>query len=47
MFINVEVNPGVIRYLIENRIDVGNYKQLLSQKARETSLWLMLEAERK
>lgn len=47
MFLNVEVSPGVIRYLIENRIDVGEYKQLLMRKVRETSLWLMLEAERK
>ncbi len=47
MFLNIEVNPGVVRYLIENKIEVENYKQLLSQKVRETSLWLMLEAERK
>jgi len=47
MFLNIEVDPGVIRHLIENRIDVGNYRQLLLQKVRETSLWLMLETERK
>jgi phenylglyoxylate dehydrogenase epsilon subunit len=47
MFLNIEVNPGVVRYLIENKIGVANHKQLLSQKVRETSLWLMLEAERK
>lgn len=46
MFLNTAVNPGVIAYLIEKRVDIGKHKPLLMQKVQETSLWLMLEAER-
>lgn len=46
MFINTDLDPGVIMYLIRNRIDIGLHKQQLFQQPRETSLWLMQEAER-
>lgn len=47
MFLNIPVDPGVVRYIIENRTEVGDHKPLLAERVRETSLWLMLEAERK
>lgn len=47
MFLNEEVDPGVIRYIIESRIDLGKHKELLFQKTKEVSHWLMLEAERR
>ena len=46
MFINVDVDPGITRYLIENRIDIEPYKEMLLEKTRETSRWLMLKAEK-
>lgn len=45
-FLDVKVDPGVFLYLIENRVDVGSYKDLLLEKPKETSRWLMLEAEK-
>ena len=47
MFLNVDVDPGVILYLIEKRLDVGQYKQMLFDSTRDVSLWLGLETERK
>ncbi len=46
MFLNVDLMPGVIRHLIENRIDIGSHKELLFTKPKEASLWLMLKAEK-
>ncbi len=46
-FLDVKVDPGVFVYLIENRVDVGAYKKLLLNKPKETSRWLMLQAEKK
>ena len=46
MFVNEEVDPGVIRYLIEEGIDMKKHKALLFDKTRDTSRWLMLEAEK-
>lgn len=45
-FLDVKVDPGIFLYLIENRVDVGSYKDLLLEKPKETSRWLMLEAEK-
>ncbi len=45
MFINTELDPGVILYLIQNRIDIGSHKQQLMEQPREISRWLMQEAE--
>jgi len=47
MFLNIEVDPGVIRCLIENEIDLGEQKELLFRKTGEVSLRLMLEPERR
>lgn len=46
MFINIDLDPGVILYLIRNRIDIGLHKQQLFEQPREISRWLMQEAER-
>lgn len=45
MFINTDLDPGVILYLIRNRIYIGPYKQQLFEQPREISRWLMQEAE--
>ncbi len=45
-FINIEVDPGVILYLIKNRLEVGKQKELLLQKPAEVSRWLMLRNEK-
>ena len=47
MCLNVGIEPGVIGYLIENKVDIGKHKQLLLERPRETSLWLMLETEKR
>jgi len=47
MFVNEEVDPGVIHYLIENRIELKDHKELLLERTKEASRWLMLEAEKK
>jgi phenylglyoxylate dehydrogenase epsilon subunit len=45
-FFNVKVDAGVIRYLIKNRVAVGQHRNLLLEKPREAGQWLMLMAER-
>ena len=45
-FINIDVDPGVILYLIKNRLNIGTNKELLFQKPIDTSRWLMLKNER-
>lgn len=47
MILNVDMHPGSIRYLIENKVDVGSYKEMLLKKPDETSRWLVSENERK
>lgn len=47
MFFNVDLDPGAILYLIEKRVDISAYKQMLFEQPREISRWLMLETERK
>jgi len=46
-FFNIDIDSGVIKYLIENKVDISGYKDLLLEKPREVSLWLMHEAEKK
>ena len=46
-FVDVDLFPGVFQYLIRKRINLGQYAELLFQKPKEISTWLMLEAERK
>lgn len=45
-FANIDVDPGVILYLIKNRLDIGKHKELLFQKPAEASRWLMVRKER-
>jgi phenylglyoxylate dehydrogenase epsilon subunit len=44
-FLNVNLDPGVILYLIENRIELGSYKETLFQDPLNVGRWLMLENE--
>jgi len=46
-FVDVNLFPGVFQYLIRKKINLGQYAELLFQKPKEISTWLMLEAERK
>jgi len=46
-FLDIDIDPGVIRYLIENKVDVERYKELLFEKPKGISRWLMLESERR
>jgi phenylglyoxylate dehydrogenase epsilon subunit len=45
-FINIDVDPGVILYLIKNKLDVGKYREQLFLKPAEVSRWLMLKNEK-
>jgi phenylglyoxylate dehydrogenase epsilon subunit len=45
-FVNVDVDPGVILYLIKNRLEIGKHKELLLQKPIEVSRWLMIRNEK-
>jgi phenylglyoxylate dehydrogenase epsilon subunit len=44
-FVDTDLNGGVIQYLIKKKVDVSQHKQNLVRSPRETSLWLMREAE--
>jgi phenylglyoxylate dehydrogenase epsilon subunit len=44
-FINIEVDPGVILYLIKNRLEIGTVMEQLFLKPAEVSRWLMLKNE--
>lgn len=44
-FVNVDVDPGVILYLIKKRVSIGSYRQALLEQPVEVSRWLMLKAE--
>jgi phenylglyoxylate dehydrogenase epsilon subunit len=46
-FFNIDLDAGVMQYLIKNRVDMGPHKERLMEKPKEVSMWLMLEAERK
>ena len=46
-FIDVDLFPGVIQYLIRKGVNVGQHAELLFQKPKEISTWFMLETERK
>ena len=45
-FLNVDVDGGVLQYLIRNQIRIGAHTELLLEKPREGGLWLMHEAEK-
>jgi len=46
-FIDTDVDVGVFQYLIRRKIDIDKHKESLVKAPRETSLWLMHEAEKK
>jgi phenylglyoxylate dehydrogenase epsilon subunit len=45
-FLGVDVFPGVFQYLISNRVPIGPHAELLFEKPKETSCWLMLKTEK-
>lgn len=45
-FVDADVDPGIFRYLIEEKVDVGPYKERLWERPREMSRWLAMQAER-
>jgi phenylglyoxylate dehydrogenase epsilon subunit len=45
-FVDADVDPGIFRYLIEEKVDVGPYKEMLWERPREMSRWLAMQAER-
>lgn len=46
-FFNMDVDGGVLQYLIRNRIDIASCKEQLLENPKEVSLWLMHEAEKR
>ena len=44
-FIDVDIDPGIIRYLIEEKVDIGEFKEELLEHPKETSRRLMLRSE--
>jgi phenylglyoxylate dehydrogenase epsilon subunit len=46
-FLNMDVDPGIMHYLIAKGVHIGSHKEALFQRPKETSRWLMLEAERR
>jgi phenylglyoxylate dehydrogenase epsilon subunit len=46
-FLDIDIDPGVFRYLIEQEVDVEDYKELLFEKPKVMSRWLMLECEKR
>jgi phenylglyoxylate dehydrogenase epsilon subunit len=46
-FFNIDLDGGVLQYLIKNRIHIGPSKRQLLEQPKEVSLWLMHEAEKK
>lgn len=45
-FLNIALSPGIIQYLIRERVDVSASQRLFLEKPREVSSWLMLRAEK-
>lgn len=45
-FLNVDVDGGVLQYLIRNRVDIGAHTELLLENPREGGQWLMHETEK-
>lgn len=44
-FIDVDIDPGILRYLIEEKVDIGEFKEELLEHPQETSRRLMLRSE--
>lgn len=47
LFINIELDPGVILYLIRKKLNLADRKSLLFKQPQEISRWLMLENKQK
>jgi phenylglyoxylate dehydrogenase epsilon subunit len=47
VLVNVEVDSGVLVYLIRKRAEIDAYKELLFERPRDVSRWMMLELEKK
>ncbi|MBW2029206.1 MAG: FAD-dependent oxidoreductase [Deltaproteobacteria bacterium] len=47
LFVNEEVDPGIIRYLIEKRIPLKEHKALLLEKTKDACRWLRLREDRR
>jgi NAD(P)H-nitrite reductase large subunit len=47
MLVNVECDPGVILYLMREKVNLGEQKGQLFEKPQETSRRLMLQAEKR
>jgi phenylglyoxylate dehydrogenase epsilon subunit len=47
MLINIECDPGVLLYLIREKLDVAGAKRQLFERPQETSRRLMLQAEKR
>lgn len=45
-FLDEEIDPGVILYLIKKRLDLTPHKELLWQRPKDTSRWLMQRQEK-
>ncbi len=46
-FLDVDVDGGVIQHLIRKRTRVGEHRETLLRKPRETAFWLMNDGERR
>lgn len=45
MFINEPVDPGVLLFLMRNKVDIAEHKERLFENPREIGRWLMLRTE--
>ncbi len=45
-FVDVDIDPGIIRYLIEERVDIGGWQEQLATHPQEVGRSLMLRSER-
>ncbi len=47
MFLNTDVDPGVILYLIKEKVNIARYREALFKNPGVVSLYLMMENERR
>lgn len=45
-FVDVDIDPGIIRYLIEEKVDIGGWQEQLVAHPQEAGRSLMLQSER-
>jgi len=45
--INIDVDPGLILYLMRKRVPLDGYRKMLFEEPKKTSRWLMMESEHK